>query len=172
MCVVDLATDTRLDRQVAVKALLAVLASDPARLERFEREAKTMTSLNHPKLAGIHGIEEQDGSRHLVLEIVKDESLADRPDLGPIPVDEAIEIIIQIAAGIEAAHDAGVIHRDLKPANIIVTPDGLAKVLDIGLARVDEGGQSSTGALDRPTMTSPQPQHAPIIEGAILGTAV
>lgn len=175
MGVVYLATDTRLDRQVAIKALPAELASDPARLERFEREAKTLAQLNHPNLAGIHGVEEQDGARYLVLELVEGESLADRLDRGPLPVDEAIEYAVQIAAGLEAAHEAGVIHRDLKPANVMVTPDGQAKVLDFGLARTDDGAQSSTGALDSPTMTSPatpnQPQHSPTIAGAILGTA-
>ncbi|MGP1273494.1 MAG: protein kinase domain-containing protein [Phycisphaerales bacterium] len=171
MGVVYLATDTRLDRQVAIKALPAELASDPARLERFEREARTLASLNHPNLAGIHGVEEQDGAKYLVLEFVEGETLADVLDRGPLPIDEAIEYAVQIAAGVEAAHEAGVIHRDLKPANIIVTPDGQAKVLDFGLARTDDGGQSSTGALDSPTMTTPQPQHSPTIAGAILGTA-
>ncbi|MBO6512988.1 MAG: protein kinase [Phycisphaerales bacterium] len=170
MGVVYLATDTRLDREVAIKALPSELASDPARLERFEREAKTLAQLNHPNLAGIHGVEEQDGAQYLVLEYVEGESIADRLDRGPMPADEAVEIAIQIALGIEAAHDAGVIHRDLKPANIIVTPDGNAKVLDFGLARTDYGGQSSTGVLDSPTMTQ-QPQHSPTIAGAILGTA-
>ncbi len=171
MGVVYLATDTRLDREVAIKSLPPGLATDPARLERFEREAKTLASLNHPNLAGIYGVEEQDGAKYLVLEYVEGESLADRLDQGPVPVDEAIELAVQIAAGVEAAHEAGVIHRDLKPANIVVTPDGNAKVLDFGLARTEEGGQSSTGALDSPTMTSPTPQHSPTIAGAILGTA-
>ncbi len=171
MGVVYLARDTRLDREVAVKALPAELASDPARLERFEREARTLAQLNHPNLAGIHGVEEQDGARHLVLEYVEGESLADRLERGPLPVDEAVEYAVQIAAGLEAAHDAGVIHRDLKPANVIITPDGQAKVLDFGLARTDDGKASSAGGLDSPTMTSPPPQHSPTIEGAILGTA-
>lgn len=169
MGVVYLATDTRLDRQVAIKALPALLASDPARLERFEREARTLASLNHPNLAGIHGVEQQDGALYLVLEYVQGESLAERLDRGPIPADEAVELAVQIAAGVEAAHDAGVVHRDLKPANIIVTPQGQAKVLDFGLARTDEGGGSSTGTLDSPTLTTPQ--HSPTIAGAILGTA-
>jgi eukaryotic-like serine/threonine-protein kinase len=171
MGVVYLATDTRLDRQVAIKALPAELASDPARLERFEREARTLAQLNHPNLAGIHGVEEQDGAKYLVLEYVEGETLADMLDRGPLPVDDAVELAVQIAAGVEAAHEAGVIHRDLKPANIIVTPEGRAKVLDFGLARTDEGGQSSSGGLDSPTMTRPQPQHSPTIAGAILGTA-
>ncbi|MEQ8769892.1 MAG: protein kinase [Phycisphaerales bacterium] len=171
MGVVYLARDTRLDREVAIKALPEHLASDLARLERFEREARTLAGLSHPNVAGIYGVEEQDGARYLVLEYVEGESLADRLDRGPLPVDEAVEYAVQIAAGIEAAHEAGVIHRDLKPANVMVTPNGQAKVLDFGLARTDEGGQSSTGGLDSPTMTTPQPQHSPTIEGAILGTA-
>ncbi len=170
MGVVYLARDTRLDREVAIKALPEHLATDPARLERFEREAKTLAGLSHPNVAGIHGVEEKEGTRYLVLEYVDGETLADRLDRGPLPVDEAIEYAVQIAAGVEAAHEAGVIHRDLKPANIKITPEGVAKVLDFGLARVEEAG-SSTGGLDSPTMTTPQPQHSPTIEGAILGTA-
>jgi serine/threonine-protein kinase len=171
MGVVYLARDTRLDREVAIKALPVEMASDPVRLERFEREARTLAGLSHPNIAGIYGVEEQGDAKYLVLEFVEGESLADLLDRGPIPVDEALELAVQIAAGVEAAHEAGVIHRDLKPANIIVTPDGKAKVLDFGLARTDEGGQSSSGRLDSPTMTTPQPQHSPTIEGAILGTA-
>jgi eukaryotic-like serine/threonine-protein kinase len=171
MGVVYLATDARLDRQVAIKALPVELASDPVRLERFEREAKTMASLNHPNVAGIHGVEEQDGSRYLVLEFVDGESLADRLDRGPLPVDEAINLATQIAAGIEAAHEAGVIHRDLKPANIMITPEGIAKVLDFGLARADDGQSTSSVQLDAATLTQNNPKHSPTIAGAILGTA-
>jgi eukaryotic-like serine/threonine-protein kinase len=171
MGVVYLATDTRLDRRVAIKALPVELASDPARLERFEREARTLAQLNHANLAGIHGVEEQDGAKYLVLEYVEGETLADMLDRGPLPVDEAVELAVQIAAGVEAAHEAGVIHRDLKPANIIVTSDGQAKVLDFGLARTGEPQGSSSGGLDSPTMTSPAIQHSPTIAGAILGTA-
>jgi len=167
MGVVYLARDARLERDVAIKSLPKDLAQDAVRLERFELEAKTMASLNHPNVAGIHGVEEQGGSRFLVLEFVDGESLADRLDRGPIPVDEAIELATQIAAGIEAAHDAGVIHRDLKPANIMITPGSVAKVLDFGLARTDDG-QSSTGMdFDGATI----PQHSPTIVGTILGTA-
>jgi Tol biopolymer transport system component/predicted Ser/Thr protein kinase len=171
MGVVYLARDTRLNREVAIKALPVEMASDPARLERFEREAKTLASLNHPNLAGIHGVEEQDGAKYLVLEFVEGESLADMLDRGPIPVDEAIELAVQIAAGVEAAHEAGVIHRDLKPANIIVTPEGKAKVLDFGLARMDTGMSSSSHGPDSPTVVTLEPQHSPTIEGTILGTA-
>ena len=172
MGVVYLAKDTRLDRDVAIKALPEELAADPARLERFEREARTLASLNHPNLAGIYGIEEQSGARYLVLEYVEGETIADILDRGPLPVDDALELAVQICAGIEAAHEAGVIHRDLKPANIKVTPEGKAKVLDFGLARADEGNTSasSIGLSNSPTVTSPV-QHSPTIPGAILGTA-
>ena len=171
MGVVYLGRDTRLDRDVAIKALPAELASVPASLERFEREAKTLAGLHHPNIAGIYGVEEQDGAKYLVLEFVEGETLADRIDRGPIRLDEALELAAQIAAGIEAAHEAGVIHRDLKPGNIIVTPEGKARVLDFGLARFDDGGTSSSVILDTPTISSPQPQHSPTIAGTILGTA-
>ena len=170
MGVVYLGRDTRLDRAVAIKALPAHLADDPDRLARFEREARTLASLNHPNVAGIHGVEEHDGARYLVLEFVEGETLAATLDRGPLSVDEAIELAVQIAAGVEAAHDAGVVHRDLKPGNIIITPDGKAKVLDFGLARVEEGSASGSAMSMSPTMTSPA-QHSPTMPGVILGTA-
>jgi len=172
MGVVYLGRDTRLDRDVAIKALPEALAQDPERLARFEREAKTLASLNHPNVAGIHGVEEHEGSRYLVLEYVEGETLAEMLDRGALPVDEAIELAVQIAAGVEAAHEVGVVHRDLKPGNIIVTPDGKAKVLDFGLARSEETSSSSSGALsESPTLTSPAIQHSPTMPGVILGTA-
>ena len=171
MGVVYRATDTRLDRAVAIKALPEHLADDPDRLARFEREAKTLAALNHPNVAGIHGVEEHEGRRYLVLEFVDGETLADRLDRGPLPIDDAIEICAEIAAGVEAAHDAGVIHRDLKPGNIIITPEGRAKVLDFGLARVDDGASSTSDAMSMsPTLTSPV-QHSPTVPGMIMGTA-
>ncbi|MEM9065383.1 MAG: protein kinase [Planctomycetota bacterium] len=169
MGVVYLARDPRLDRAVAIKALPDEVASDPARLERFEREAKALAQLNHPNIAGIHGIEEQESRRYLVLEYVEGETLADQLDRGPIGPDEAIELACQIARGIAAAHDAGIVHRDLKPANIKITPEGEAKVLDFGLAR-DEGGTSTSGISEAATLTSPV-QHSPTTPGVILGTA-
>ncbi len=135
MGVVYLARDTKLDRDVAIKALPPELADDPERMTRFEREAKVLAQLNHTNIAGIHGIEEQDGHKYLILEYVEGETLAERLDRGALPVDEALEIAIEIAAGVEAAHEADIIHRDLKPDNIKITPDGHAKVLDFGLAR-------------------------------------
>lgn len=178
MGVVYLATDERLGRQVAIKALPPELAEDPSRLERFEREARTLAALSHPNLAGIYGVEEQGGSRYLILEYVEGETLEDRLNRGPLPLDDALELAVQIAAGVEAAHEAGIVHRDLKPANIVITPDGVAKVLDFGLARVDEPGSSSTGAVNQEADTlaatrslPPNPRNSPTIAGAILGTA-
>jgi hypothetical protein len=168
MGVVYRAHDPRLHRTVAIKALPQDLASDPSRLERFEREARTLAQLNHPNLVGIHGLEVHDARTFLVLEFVEGETLAERLDRGPLPPDEAIELGAQIAAGVEAAHEAGVIHRDLKPANIIITPEGVAKVLDFGLARIDETGSSSM--VSEATLTTAA-RHSPTMPGVILGTA-
>ena len=112
------ATDTQLNRQIALKILPDAFAADPDRLARFKREAQILTSLNHPNIAQIYGIEEAEGTRALVLELVEGPTLADRISKGPIPLDEALPIAKQIAEALEAAHEAGVIHRDLKPANI------------------------------------------------------
>ena len=167
MGVVYLARDERLDRDVALKALPEDLAADQVRMERFEREAKSLAHINHTNIAGIHGVEEQDGRKYLILEYVEGETLGERLDRGPVPVDEAIEIAIGIAFGVEAAHEAGVIHRDLKPDNIKITPDGHVKILDFGLAKIEEAS-TSTGQGEVPTLTTPR---SPTIPGAILGTA-
>ena len=129
------ATDTKLNREVALKVLPDAFASDPDRLARFQREAQVLASLNHPNIAQIHGLEEADGVRALVLELVEGPTLADRIKQGPIPLDEALPIAKQIAEALEAAHEQGVIHRDLKPANVKVKDDGTVKVLDFGLAK-------------------------------------
>ena len=129
------ATDTKLNRQVALKILPEAFATDPDRLARFQREAQVLASLNHPGIAAIYGIKESGDTRALVLELVEGPTLADRISKGPIPVDEALPIAKQIAEALEAAHEAGVIHRDLKPANIKVREDGTVKVLDFGLAK-------------------------------------
>src|SRR3984957_6068820 len=121
------ARDTKLDRDVAIKVLPAAFAQDPERLARFEREAKVLASLNHPNIATIYGIEE----RALVMELVPGESLK-----GPLPLQTALDYAKQIADALEAAHEKGIVHRDLKPANIMITPDGVVKVLDFGLAAV------------------------------------
>ena len=158
------ATDTKLKRQVALKILPEAFATDPDRLARFEREAQVLASLNHPNIAAIHGLEESEGTRGLVLELVEGPTLADRIKQGPIPVDEALPIAKQIAEALEAAHEQGVIHRDLKPANIKVKDDGTVKVLDFGLAKAMEGDGSNPS--ESPTVTA-----AATAQGVILGTA-
>ncbi len=129
------ARDQKLGREVAIKTLPEEFAKDEERLARFEREAKLLASLNHPNIATIHGLEEHNGTRFLVLELVEGDTLRDRLARGPIPVQESLRLALQIAEALEAAHEKGVIHRDLKPANIKVTPDGKIKVLDFGLAK-------------------------------------
>ncbi|MHC4976325.1 MAG: protein kinase domain-containing protein [Planctomycetota bacterium] len=168
MGVVYRATDTRLDRAVAIKALPEHFASEPERLARFEREAKTLASLNHPNVAGIHGIESQDGSSYIIMEYVDGQTLGDLLDSGPLPSDDAIDVCKQIALGLEAAHDAGVIHRDLKPANIKIDSEGRVKILDFGLARTEENSSSGSSVSQLPTLTTP---GSPTTPGAILGTA-
>jgi Tol biopolymer transport system component len=163
------ARDTKLDRDVALKILPEAIASDPERLARFEREAKTLAALNHPHIAHIHGLEESDGVRALVLEFVDGPTLSDRIAQGPIPINEALTIARQIAEAMEAAHEQGIIHRDLKPANVKVRPDGTVKVLDFGLAKALDS--TSGGTVDisaSPTMTSPALMTG---VGVILGTA-
>src|ERR1700675_2542918 len=132
------ARDTKLNRDVALKILPDAFANDADRLGRFTREAQTLASLNHPNIAHIHGLEESNGVRALVMELVEGEDLAQRIARGAIPIDEALPIARQIADAREAAHDNGIIHRDLKPANIKVRSDGPVKVLDFGLAKAME----------------------------------
>ena len=143
------------------------MASSPDRIARFEREARTLAALNHPNVAAIHGLEESDGTKALILELVEGPTLADRIAGRPIPIAEALPIARQIADALEAAHEKGVIHRDLKPANIKVRPDETVKVLDFGLAKAfamrDDGDQSKS-----PTLTSP----AETMIGVVMGTAV
>ena len=130
------AEDTKLGRDVALKVLPDDRSTeDPERLARLRREAQVLASLNHPNIASIYGLEEGDDRLVLVLELVEGEELAQRLKRGPLPVDEAIDIATQIASGLEEAHDKGVVHRDLKPANLMITPDGVVKILDFGLAK-------------------------------------
>ena len=129
------ARDSKLQRDVAIKVLPEALAHDTERLARFEREARTLASLNHPRIAQIYGLEESDGIKALVMELVEGPTLADRIAGRPLPMDEGLPIARQIAEALEAAHEQGIIHRDLKPANIKVRPDGAVKVLDFGLAK-------------------------------------
>ena len=162
------AWDTKLDRAVAIKILPEAFAADTERIARFQREAKTLASLNHLNIAHIHGLEESNGVRALVMELVDGEDLAERIARGAIPVAEALPIAKQMADALEAAHEQGVIHRDLKPANIRVRPDGTVKVLDFGLAKaLEPTGVASPSVSQSPTITTPAMTQA----GIILGTA-
>ena len=163
------ATDTNLGREVAIKVLPDTFANDPERLARFEREARTLASLNHPSIAGIYGLETAEGGRALVMELVEGDTLADRIARGAIPMDEALPIARQIAEALSAAHEQGIIHRDLKPANIKVRPDGAVKVLDFGLAKaLEPAGSMSPGVSQSPTITTPAMTTG---VGVLLGTA-
>jgi Tol biopolymer transport system component/serine/threonine protein kinase len=183
------AEDTKLGREVALKVLPQEFAADPQRLERFEREARVLASLNHPNIATLYGLERvsvadsspdprassPDSSlkpqapspvTFLAMELVEGEDLSDRIARGAIPIDEAIPIALQIAEALEAAHEQGIVHRDLKPANIKITEDGVVKVLDFGLAKAWENEGSDTDSSLSPTIT----RHE-TVEGVILGTA-
>ena len=162
------ARDLRLGREVAIKALPAAFAQDPERLARFEREAKLLASLSHPNIAGIYGLEEAGGARYLALELVEGETLAARLAHGPLPLDEALDVARQIAAGVEAAHENDIIHRDLKPGNVILATSGVVKVLDFGLAK--SGGAERAGS-DPNLSASPTMTYAATMAGVILGTA-
>jgi eukaryotic-like serine/threonine-protein kinase len=163
------ATDTNLGRQVAIKVLPESFLHDPERLARFEREARTLASLNHPNIASIYGLEKADGIRGLVMELVEGPTLAERIAQGPIAIEEALPIATQIAEALEAAHEQGIVHRDLKPANVKVRPDGTVKVLDFGLAKaLEPSAAASPGITQSPTLTSPAMMTG---VGVLLGTA-
>ena len=160
------ARDTRLDRDVAIKILPEAFAHDADRLARFQREARTLASLNHPNIAAIYDLEESGGMIALVMEFVEGDDLSQRIGRGRIPLDEALPIAKQIADALEAAHEQSIVHRDLKPANVKVRADGTVKVLDFGLAKAMEPIATSDSA-HLPTITSP----AMTRQGVILGTA-
>src|SRR5207302_7779196 len=132
------ARDTRLGRDVALKTLPPAFAADADRMARFEREAQVLASLNHPHIAAIYGLEEAQGIRALVMELVPGPTLAERISAGSLPLEDALRIARQIADALEYAHEEGVVHRDLKPANVKITPEGAVKVLDFGLAKAAE----------------------------------
>jgi eukaryotic-like serine/threonine-protein kinase len=156
------ATDTKLNRDVAIKVLPDAFASDPERLTRFTREAQVLASLNHPNIAAIYGVEE----RALVLELVEGLTLAERIAQGALPLDEALPIARQIAEALEYAHEKGIVHRDLKPGNIKLTPDGRVKVLDFGLAKALSNDGLAADPANSPTITM-----RATVAGMIMGTA-
>lgn len=162
---VYLARDESLDREVAIKVLPEEFARDSERIARFQREAKLLASLNHPNIAAIHGLEKSGATGFLVLELVEGETLADRLKRGPIPVEEALGLAMQIIDALEAAHEKRVIHRDLKPTNIKVTPDGMVKILDFGLAKTLP---EESPANPPESLSGSVPESQP---GLILGTA-
>ena len=176
MGVVYRATDTKLDRQVAIKVLPAAFSVDPERLARFEREAKVLAQLHHPNIASIFGVEESSGTQALVMELVEGATLAERLEGGALPVDDCLAIALQIAQALEEAHEKGIVHRDLKPQNVKAPEEGKVKVLDFGLAKAMDTATGSRSAADLAQspalMNSPTLTAAPgTALGVILGTA-
>ena len=158
------ARDPRLGRDVAIKVLPPQFTRDPDRAARFDREARLLASLNHPNIAAVYGVEEADGVRGLVLELVGGETLAERVRRGPLPPAETIRIARQLCDALDAAHEKGIVHRDLKPANIKITPDGTVKVLDFGLAKAT-ADQLAPDLSSAPTLAADDTRV-----GVVLGT--
>ena len=156
------ALDTRLGRDVAVKVLPVGMAKDPDRLRRFEQEARTIATLNHPNILGIHDIGANDGAPFLVSELLEGQTLRERLESGLLPVRRAMEYALGIAQGLSAAHDKGIVHRDLKPENVFITRDGRVKVLDFGLAKLMRPEESRDTVA---TLASPA-----TLPGMVLGT--
>src|SRR5215469_13620131 len=156
------AHDTRLDRDVAIKVLPEYLTSDPERLRRFEQEARATAALNHPNILAVHQMATEGGVSYLVEELLDGETLRERLRRGPIPLRKAIDHSVQIAHGLAAAHDRGVVHRDLKPENLFVTKEGRVKILDFGLARLGPSKEASGEEATVTQRTDP---------GVVLGTA-
>ena len=156
------ARDTRLDRFVAVKVLLASVAADPERRERFEREARAVSALNHPHICALYDVGRQDGVDYLVMELVEGETLADRLGRGPVPLEPALKLASEIADALARAHRQGIVHRDLKPGNVMLTKQG-AKLLDFGLARVrpTRGGRHRAGDRHGRRSRARSPRPAP-----------
>ncbi len=161
------AHDAKLERHVAVKVLPENVGTDPERVARFEREARALAALQHPNIASIYGFEEDGDRRFLVMELVEGQDLSERLKGGPLPVEEAVALALQLTDGLAAAHEQGIVHRDLKPANIKITPAGELKILDFGLARAYTGDPGPEADItNSPTITAAMTQA-----GVILGTA-
>ncbi len=161
------ARDTKLGRDVAIKVLPTEMSGDPERLARFDREARTLATLQHPNVASIYGFESSDDVRFLVMEVVEGEDISQLVQRGPVPFEDAVDFAIQLAEGLAAAHAVGIIHRDLKPANVKITPEGKLKILDFGLARAYTGDVGDESSVEHsPTITAAM-THA----GVILGSA-
>src|SRR2546429_125505 len=158
------ANDTRLERTVAIKILPASLAADPQFRDRFDREARTISQLDHPHICALHDVGEQDGTAYLVMQYLEGETLADRLQKGALPLDQALQCGIEIADALDKAHRAGIVHRDLKPGNIMLTKSG-AKLLDFGLAKA--AVPLTTGA----TLTAAATRTTPVTQqGTVVGT--
>src|SRR5216683_3197963 len=160
------ARDTKLGREVALKFLPPLFTADADRVARFEREARLLASLNHPHIGAIYGFEDAGNVPALVLELVEGDTLDDRVRRGPLPLSETLALAQQITDALDAAHRAGIVHRDLKPSNIKITPDGVVKVLDFGLAKALTAEGSDPNLSKSATMTA-----SGTIAGVILGTA-
>jgi eukaryotic-like serine/threonine-protein kinase len=160
------AADTKLGRSVAIKVLPDAFSHDRERVARFEREARVLASLNHPNIAGIYGFEEHNGRHFLVMELVPGEMLEERIQRGALPLHDALAVAVQIAEGLEAAHEAGIVHRDLKPANIKITGHDTVKVLDFGLAKSNLIEPADVSLSHSPTLAM-----SATSAGVILGTA-
>jgi eukaryotic-like serine/threonine-protein kinase len=173
MGVVYRATDTNLGRTVAIKVLPETFAADADRIVRFEREARTLASLNHTNIAHVFGLERGEGGLALAMELVEGPTLAERLARGPLPIDEVVLIARQIAEALEAAHDQGIVHRDLKPGNVKAREDGTVKVLDFGLAKAIESGFGNRESGVGKTPDTPPPITSPAMTqaGMIMGTA-
>jgi len=165
MGIVFRARDVKLDRDVAIKVLPEAFDSDRDRLMRFQREAQVLASLNHPRIAHIYGLEESNQTRCIVMELVDGETLDERVRRGPLHIDDAVEIVKQIADGLEAAHGKGITHRDLKPANIKIRDDGAIKILDFGLAKVFGSENSAADLSNSPTLNIDA-----TLDGTLVGT--
>jgi serine/threonine protein kinase len=160
------ARDTRLGRTVAIKILPTRLSADPEAKQRFDREARAISSLNHPNICTLYDVGHQDGTDYLVMEALEGETLGERLRRGPPPVEHVLAIATEICEALEYAHERGIVHRDLKPANVKITPEGAVKLLDFGLATALEGEVASADIASSPTLTRMATR-----DGIILGTA-